>query len=128
MIILRKIDRLDKKCDELIDKFHEDEVEWEAFRSINPSKWRINQLGKLLDGISQVIKVHREIEDYYYDHPEEIESGTSWNLDHEIQPWVDKRENYKQMKNMEEFPEEKKEKEFTDEEEDRWFREMGEHE
>jgi hypothetical protein len=124
---MRKLERLEKSCDELIEKFYEDEKEWEAFRDNYQTEWRINQIEKLIDDIAEIIKAHRDIENYYYDHPEELESGTRF-LDDEIRPWADKRENYRQMKNMEEFPEEKKEREFTDEEEERWFKEYGEHE
>ncbi|MHA2149915.1 MAG: hypothetical protein ACXAAN_14800 [Candidatus Thorarchaeota archaeon] len=124
---MRKLERLDKRCDELIRKFYEDEKEWEAFRDMYQIEWRIDQIQKLIDDASEIIKALRDIEDYYYDHPEEIESGTG-NLDDEIRPWADRKAAYIQMKKMEEFPEEKKKREFTDEEEDRWSREMGEHE
>ncbi len=122
-----KFEKLTDYCDELKAKFEEDEMEWEAFREMNQTEWRIKQIEKLIEDISNIIKAYSDIEDYYYDNP--VGSEDSGSLAHEIRPWAKKRREYIEMREKELYPEEKeKEKEFTDEEEERYFKEIGEHE
>ena len=124
---MEKLEKLMDYCDELQAKFKEDEMEWEAFRDMYQSEWRINQIEKLIEDISKIIKAHRAIEDYYYDHPEECE-GTG-SLSDDIRIWAERRKDYIEKRETELYPDEKeKEKEITDEETERWFREIGDHE